>query len=103
MMEIDTLITFLRTSVKKNSEMAGGVKVYVFGSAVWSHSPQDVDLVIVYNSSTVNVDDVLSCRRRLQRELSDKFGLPTDICLLNEKEAQSNPFLINEGAVLIYG
>lgn len=102
MMEINTLITFLRTSVNKNSEVTGGVKVYVFGSAVWSHSPQDVDLVIVYNSSTVNVDEVLSCRRRLQQELSNEIGLPVDICLLNEKEAQSNPFLINEDAVLIY-
>jgi hypothetical protein len=103
MMEISTLITFLQTSVNGNVGLAGGLKIYVFGSAIRSCSPRDVDLVVVYNPSSVEVDDVLAYRRCLQRDCYAEFGLPLDVCLLTEQEAQNNPFLAEEGAVLVYG
>jgi hypothetical protein len=102
-MEMGTLITFLQTSVNGNVGLARGLEIYVFGSAIGSCAPQDVDLVVVYKPLIVKVDDILAYRRRLQRGWHAEFGLPLDVCLLTEQEAQNNPFLEEEGAVLVYG
>lgn len=103
MITINSLITFLRLNVNRNNGLKGKIKIYLFGSVTRSCTPQDIDIVVVYNNLSVNMDDILSYRKQLQKELSEESGLQVDICLFNEKEAQSNPFLVNEGAVLIYG
>ena len=86
-----------------NVGLARGIKIYVFGSAIRSCSPQDIDLVVVYNPSIIQVDDILSYRGSLQLDCRSKFGILLDVCILTEQEAQNNPFLKDEDAALVYG
>lgn len=87
----------------KSSNLDGGLKLYLFGSGVFSRSPRDIDLAIVYNPTSVDVNDVLAYRQRLKLDGLIELGLPLDICLLTEQEAGTNPFLEDEGAILISG
>ena len=97
------MTTFLQTSVIQSSNLDGGLKLYHFGSADFSRSPRDIDLAIVYNPTSVDVNDVLAYRQRLKLDGLIELGLPLDICLLTEQEAGTNPFLEDECAVLING
>jgi hypothetical protein len=97
------LITYLQTSVKKNNKISGGLKFYLIGSAISSLSPHDIDLVIVYKSQSVRVDDIIAYRNHLKSDGLVVFGLQFDICLLSDIEAKTNPFLKEENAILLFG
>lgn len=59
-------------------------------------------MVLVYDLSNVTINEVLAHRSSLELDGRAKFGLPFDICLLTEQEAQGNPFLEEENAILVY-
>lgn len=79
------------------------VKVYAFGSILFSCEPRDVDLVVVFDPAAVSIDSVLEFRENLQRSAIRTFDVRFDVCLLTEAEARNNRFLEEERAVLIYG
>lgn len=89
--------------MRREVSLAGRVEIHLFGSAVVSSSPQDIDLAVVYDPLNIEVDYVLAYRQRLQRDCELELGLPLDACLLTKQEAQSNPFLKEERAILVYG
>lgn len=81
----------------------GGVRIYAFGSALVSGAPRDVDLLIVFDPTKVQIDTVLGFRRDVCRSGSVVFALPFDVCLLTEGEARNNRFLEDEHATLLCG
>ena len=103
MLGIDTLTIFLQKNVKKIDDGLVEVKVYAFGSILFSCNPRDVDLVVIFDPATVSVDSILEFRENLRRSAIRAFDVRFDVCLLTEAEARNNSFLEDERAVLIYG
>ena len=89
--------------MNRNVSLAGAIKIYVFGSVIYSCSPNDIDLVIVFNSSRNDVFDILAYRQLLRQDCFAEFNLPIDVCILTQLEAKNNLFLQEEGAILVYG
>ena len=68
---------------------------YVFGSAVYSDAPADIDIAIVYDEEFIGVKDALVYKRAIKEQLSVLFPLDIDIILLSQKEEEEMNFLSN--------
>lgn len=68
---------------------------YVFGSAVYSDAPADIDIAIVYDEEYIGVKDALEYKREIKEQLSVLFPLDIDIILLSQKEEEEMNFLSN--------
>lgn len=80
-----------------------GIKIYLFGSALGTSNPRDIDLLFVYSEEAYSFDSILELRRRVTSLLSKVLNKDIDIILLSDKEVLSNPFIEDEGALNIYG
>ena len=66
--------------------------VYVFGSALWSPKPGDLDILLVYEASKLPL--VADAERRVIARMSERFpALPVHLTTLNEAELISTAFL----------
>ena len=66
--------------------------VYVFGSALSSQSPNDIDILLVYDEK--RLCEVEASRTRLEIELRDRFGdTEFHFTTLNRNEMQQTGFL----------
>lgn len=68
---------------------------YVFGSAVYSETPADIDVAIVYDEKCIGVKDAVEYKRKFKEQLSAIFSLDIDIILLSRKEEGEMNFLSN--------
>lgn len=68
---------------------------YVFGSAVYSDAPTDIDIAIVYDEEYIGVKDAMKYKREIKEQLSAIFSLDIDIILLSQKEEEEMNFLSN--------
>ena len=68
---------------------------YVFGSAVYSSSPNDIDVAIIYDKQYVTVEDAIAYRRRLIEKMKQLNSLPIDTILLSTEEEKEMAFLEN--------
>ncbi len=68
---------------------------YVFGSAVYSDAPADIDIAIVYDENNISVEDAVEYRREIRKLLSELFSMNIDIILLSQKEEEEMCFLKN--------
>lgn len=67
-------------------------EVYVFGSALWSQTPGDLDLLLVYEPSMLSL--VAEAEQRVIAEMSDAFPyLPVHLTTLSDSELVSTGFL----------
>jgi hypothetical protein len=78
-----------------------GVALYIFGSALQTLQPDDLDLLIVYDNRLLSVENALSFRRGLSKSITDALELPADLVLLSKCEAQQSRFVELEGAVRV--
>ena len=70
-------------------------EVYVFGSMLWSASPTDVDLLLVYDASKLTI--VSRAKTRVVMDLSKMFhGLAIHATLLNQGEYREMNLLEGE-------
>ena len=90
----------MNASVGGNEIM--GAKVYIFGSMLFSCTPRDVDLVVVFDPVTTSIPVMIEFRRHLRQSAIEEFKTVLDICLLTNTEARKNSFLEDEGAVLVH-
>ena len=66
--------------------------VYVFGSVLTSQSPNDIDILLVYDDE--RLCEVEAARTRLEMELQDKLGdAEIHFTTLNRNEMQHTSFL----------
>lgn len=78
-----------------------GIKIYLFGSSLTKESPSDIDLLIVYNDETFNINSILEFRIWVKEQLANALNMDIDILLLSDKEISTNSFIEDEGAVKI--
>ena len=68
---------------------------YVFGSAVYSDTPSDIDVAIIYDRRYVSVEDAIAYRRELVNEMSVLNSMMIDAILLSMEEEMEMAFLEN--------
>lgn len=78
-----------------------GTEVWIFGSALSSPSPEDVDLLVIYDPESMNHDDANKLRDELARAVEATSNLPADIRLLSQREARQTAFLDRVDAIRI--
>ena len=67
-------------------------EIYVFGSALWSQSPNDIDILLVYDDA--KFCEVEAERAQLEAELRDKIGdIDFHFTTLSRTELQYTDFL----------
>lgn len=94
------MITLLQERVA-SAKILGIEKLnfFVFGSALWKHDPDDIDVVIVYDSVETNICEVLDIRRHLKEIIGPRLGKELDICTLSTDEAEQTQFIEEEEAI----
>ena len=68
---------------------------YVFGSAVYSDTPSDIDVAIIYDGQYVSVEDAIAYRRELVNEMRVLNSMMIDAILLSMEEEMEMAFLEN--------
>ena len=87
-----------------NGAFAGltGIEVYLFGSALSTRVPNDLDILLVYDQGMVTVRAALHIRKDLRRQVEYQAQLVADVCVLSRSELLSSRFVEQERAVKIY-
>jgi predicted nucleotidyltransferase len=78
-----------------------GTEVWLFGSACNSDTPCDIDILIVYDTDVLSMDQAINFRRRLSDLIAEEAGVPADILLLKRTEAAETKFLSRVDAIKI--
>lgn len=68
---------------------------YIFGSAVYSDSPEDIDVAIIYDKQYVDVREAIEYRRALIEEMMQQTSMMIDSILLSVEEEMEMCFLEN--------
>lgn len=76
-----------------------GSALFVFGSALHSGRPNDLDVLIVYDAAVCDPLIAYSYHKGLINDLTVAFGLPVHATLLTYSEAQSTEFVARTNAV----
>ncbi|SKB01328.1 hypothetical protein SAMN04244570_2679 [Sporosarcina newyorkensis] len=96
------MITLLRGSVnnlKKENVLYSNLDFYLFGSLLYTNSPNDIDLIIVYNKDKISIQDILLLRKHLYCSFFNEFKITLDITLLTKQEEKSLNFIQTEKAI----
>lgn len=85
-----SIFDFLRESRKELLTIS--FEIYLFGSAVYSRTPNDIDILLVYDKQSLR--SVLAGKKKIKELLSPKFdGLPIHFTTLSRKELKQTRFL----------
>jgi predicted nucleotidyltransferase len=68
---------------------------YIFGSAVYSDSPEDIDVAIIYDKQYVDVREAIAYRHALIEEMMQQTSMMIDTILLSVEEEMEMCFLDN--------
>lgn len=68
---------------------------YIFGSAVYSDTPSDIDVAIIYDKKYVGVKEAIDYRRELVKEMMKISSMTIDTILLSKEEEIEMSFLEN--------
>ncbi len=90
------------TDKKTDNYLNQSLDIYLFGSAIYSITPNDIDLLVVYDAEKVSIQEALDFRKDLGLLIANIFNLPSHICLLSNKEKEYRIFITQERAVKIY-
>ncbi|MEK3836541.1 nucleotidyltransferase domain-containing protein [Paenibacillus sp. FSL R7-0128] len=69
------------------------IDVYVFGSYIISERPNDVDLIIIYDSNIYSGTNIYNVCLSLLKEIKEKSGLPVDATYLSINEEIETQFV----------
>jgi predicted nucleotidyltransferase len=78
------------------------IRIGVFGSCLDGNLIRDVDLLLIYREH-VPIERLIKFREKLREEILFAFGLPVDLCTFSEAEAAENPFIDEEGVIMLTG
>ena len=78
-----------------------GISIYLFGSALSTKEPNDLDVMMIYNAEVTDIDLVLKIKNELIDYLREKIPLPIDLLLLSENEELEIDFIQKEQAALL--
>ncbi len=88
-------------SVRRATNFSG-VSLFLFGSALRQSEPQDIDLLIVYDKTRVDIALARSMRIGLSHAVAADFGLAADVCLLTKEEASESDFIQAERCEMLW-
>lgn len=75
-----------------------GSKAFIFGSALGKAEPNDLDILIVYDSTVVAPERAYLRHKCFLDNIKGKTSLPTDITLLTRHEERQLKFIEQTGA-----
>ncbi len=81
--------------LKLNIEPRAHISRYVFGSAVYSETPSDIDVAIIYDKQYVTVEEAIEYRRELVERMMEMNSMMIDSILLSIEEEMEMAFLEN--------
>jgi predicted nucleotidyltransferase len=90
---IFSTIQTLSSNLAANLASVDGIRtIYLFGSAVDSNTPNDVDLAIVYEAplTPLSAPDV---RQAIEESVRKSFGLPSHLTFFTPAEGAASPLL----------
>jgi hypothetical protein len=76
--------------------------MWVFGSALTTSRPRDLDILIVYDRRSVSISSAIRIRRQIQALVLQKFAIAADVVLLSRREAATTKFSSRVRAVRIF-
>lgn len=82
-------------AIKTEIERKAHFSRYLFGSAVYSDTPTDIDIAIIYDKKYVSIDEALAYRKEIARRLSELNSMVIDTILLSIEEEEEMSFLSN--------
>jgi hypothetical protein len=82
-----------------NIKIPSASRLFIFGSALSSSLPRDLDVLCVYDPLYCHPGDAYAMHRDLVEELETAFGLNVDLTLLTHTEEQDLDFIRRFGAV----
>lgn len=68
---------------------------YLFGSVVYSDTPSDIDVAIIYDKRYVSVKDAIEYRHALEEDMARLNSKKIDTILLSSEEETEVAFLAN--------
>ncbi|WP_176483775.1 hypothetical protein [Bacillus sp. FJAT-45066] len=79
------------------------MRVYLFGSAKYQKSPNDLDILLTYNNNIFSLEEI----SKIKKELKEFFGcldlgIKIDLLFLSYKEEEQINFVKKELAINIY-
>ncbi|MBK8913241.1 MAG: hypothetical protein IPM64_01340 [Phycisphaerales bacterium] len=85
------------------SSVAGvnGIEPWMFGSALVSGDPGDIDLLLVYDSSIFSLERAIKTRRAIADLVAEATGLAADVLLLTQREVDQTGIVDRFRAVRI--
>ncbi len=81
--------------IKLNVKPRAHISRFVFGSAVYSETPSDIDVAIIYDKHYVTVEEAIAYRRELVDEMAQLNSMMIDTILLSVEEEMEMAFLEN--------
>ena len=81
--------------IKLDIEPQVHISRYVFGSAVYSETPSDIDVAVIYDNRYVTVEEAIAYRRELVAEMVKLNSMMIDVILLSEEEEKEMNFIEN--------
>ena len=81
------------------SKLPDGAEIYVFGSALWSKHPNDVDVLVVYDPKLCPPENAHSSIAESIRSLADALGRHIHLTLLTQQEERGCDFKLDTGCV----
>jgi hypothetical protein len=70
-------------------------ELFVFGSALYSEHPSDIDLAIIYDEGFINPQQAIQYRSEILSNLETVNALKIDTILLSKREEKEAEFLSN--------
>lgn len=75
------------------------VDIFLFGSILYTNSPNDIDILILYPISTSYIDKIFELRDNIKMILEKELSIDIDILILSYEEEKEIEFIQNEKAI----
>ena len=87
------LVKSVKNVVVNTKRLPGGVHVFMFGSACYRISPNDIDMLFVYDASLVPPCTAYSVFKPLMTDIEYSVGIPIHSLVLSQDEVRKTGFI----------
>ncbi len=94
-MEKHLLITQERMMINLTIKPKKHFDHYLFGSVLYSDTPSDIDIAIIYDKNFISVKEAIQYKNELIESLSEVNTLKIDTILISKEEEKETEFLLN--------